>query len=74
MENMDKGLTADKSAEITPNAPKFTCLNCLPKPKSSGFRWKKTSLSVHSLWYQVLGHLLDIVKAIFSVKLGIEQS
>ena len=31
MENMDKGLTmvADKSAENTPNAPKFICPNCL---------------------------------------------
>ena len=43
MENMDKGLTvpkmgADKSAENTPNAPKFICPNCLLKPKSLGFR------------------------------------
>ena len=41
MENIDKGLTvpkwqyyktgADKSIENTLNAPKFICLNCLPK-------------------------------------------
>jgi hypothetical protein len=42
MENMDKGLTAkkmgaDKLAENTPNAPKFICPNCLPKPKSLVF-------------------------------------
>ena len=29
---------ADKAAENTPNAPKFICPNCLPKPKSLGFR------------------------------------
>ena len=29
---------ADKLAKNTPNAPKFTCPNCLPKPKSLGFR------------------------------------
>ena len=29
---------ADKSAENTPNAPKFTCPNCLPMPKRLGFR------------------------------------
>ena len=23
------------------NAPKFICQNCLPKPKSLGFQWKK---------------------------------
>ena len=39
---------ADKLAEYTPNAPKFICPNCLPKPKSFGFRWKKASLGVHS--------------------------
>ena len=43
MENMDKGLivhtkmSADKSFENTPNAPKFISPNCLPKSKSSGF-------------------------------------
>ena len=45
MENMDKGLTvpqmpkmgADKLAENTPNALKFICPNCLPKPKNLGF-------------------------------------
>ena len=49
MENMDKGLTvklstkmgADKLFENTPNAPKVICPNCLPKPKSLGFWWKK---------------------------------
>ena len=29
------------SAENTPNAPKFICPNCLPKPKSLGFWWKR---------------------------------
>ena len=44
MKNMDKGLTvhtkmgADKWAENTPNASKFICQNCLPKPNSLGFR------------------------------------
>ena len=29
---------ADKLAENTPKAPKCICPNCLPKPKSFGFR------------------------------------
>ena len=33
-------------AENTANAPKFVCPNCLPKPKSWGFLWKKASLGV----------------------------
>ena len=41
---------ADKLAENTPNAPKFICPNCLPKPKSLEFWWKKASLGVRSLW------------------------
>ena len=40
MENMDK-MSADKSAENTPNAPKFICPICLPNSKSLGFQWKK---------------------------------
>ena len=52
MENMDKGLTHSKSADISteniPNAPKFICPICLPKPKSLGFHWKKASLGVRS--------------------------
>ena len=32
---------ADKSAENTPYALKFNCPNCLPKPKSLGFLWKR---------------------------------
>jgi hypothetical protein len=32
---------ADSSAENTPNAPEFICPIYLPKPKSSGFQWKK---------------------------------
>ena len=36
---------ADESAE---NTPKFTIPNCLPKPKSLAFRWKKASLGVRS--------------------------
>ena len=31
----------DSLAENTPNAPEFICPICLPKPKSSGFQWKK---------------------------------
>ena len=41
---------ADSSAENTPNVPKFICPICLPKPKSLGFRWKKSSLGVRSPW------------------------
>ena len=36
---------ADSSVE---NAPEFICPICLPKPKSSGFQWKKSSLGVRS--------------------------
>ena len=39
MKNMDKG--ADKLTKNTPNAPKFICSNCLPKPKSFGFGGEK---------------------------------
>ena len=38
---------ADKLFE---NTPKFICPNCLPKPKSLGFWWKKASLGVRSPW------------------------
>ena len=42
---------ADKSAKNTSNAPTFICPNCLPKPKSLGFWWKKASwLGVRSPW------------------------
>ena len=37
---------ANKSAENTPNAPEFIWPICLPKPKNSGFQWKKASLGV----------------------------
>ena len=52
---------ADSLAENTPNAPEFICPICLPKPKSSGFQWRKASLGVRSpcsykqsvfLWYK----------------------
>ena len=43
-------MVADKSAQNTPNAPKFIYPNCLPKPKSFGFQWKKASLGVGSPW------------------------
>ena len=36
-------IAADKLAENTPNAPKFIGPNCLLKPKSLGFQWKKAS-------------------------------
>ena len=47
MENIGKGLTvtkisADSSAENTPNTPEFICPICMPKPKSSGFKWNKS--------------------------------
>ena len=32
---------ADSLAENIPNAPKFICPICLPKPQSSGIQWKK---------------------------------
>ena len=53
MENMDKGLTVPKWVlivwlKITHNAPEFICPICLPKPKSSGFQWKKPSLGGRS--------------------------
>ena len=41
---------ADSLDENTPNAPEFICPICLPKPKSSGFQWKKASLGVCSPW------------------------
>ena len=56
MENMDKELTvctkmgADSVAENSQNAPEFIWPICLPKPKSSGFQWKKASLGVRSPW------------------------
>ena len=55
MKNMDNRLTVLKWVLIvcrknTPNAPEFICPNCLPKTKSSGFQWKKTSLGVRSPW------------------------
>jgi hypothetical protein len=45
---------ADNSAENTPNTPEFICPIYLPKPKSSGFQWKKASLGVHSLWVMAM--------------------
>ena len=41
---------ADSLAENTPDAQEFICPICLPKPKSSGFQWKKASLGVRSPW------------------------
>ena len=38
------------SAKNLPNPPEFICPICLPKPKSSGFQWKKASLGVRSPW------------------------
>ena len=53
MENMDKRLTVLKWVliywpKIPQIPPKLICPNCLPKPKSFEFRWKKVSLSVRS--------------------------
>ena len=39
--------------EITTNAPKFICPNCLLKPKSLVFQRKKSSLGVTSPWLYV---------------------
>ena len=39
---------ADSLTENTENAPELICPICLPKPKSSGFQWKKASLGIHS--------------------------
>ena len=51
MEKMYKGLIvpkrgADKLAENTLNAPKYICQNCLLKPESFGYGWKKAPLGV----------------------------
>ena len=43
-------MSADSLPKNTPNAPEFICPICLPKPKRSGFQWKKASLGVRSLW------------------------
>ena len=40
---------AVKLAKNTQNAPKFICPNCLPKPNSLEFWWKKASLGICSL-------------------------
>ena len=53
MENMDKGLSgtkisADKSAENTPNATKLICLKLSAQTQELGFWWKKASLDVRS--------------------------
>ena len=45
-----QGTHSTKTAENIPNAPKCICPNCLSKPKSLGFRWKKASLGVRSPW------------------------
>ena len=45
---------ADKLAENTPNAQKFMCPNCMSKPKSLGFRWKRLHwASVVRVWMHV---------------------
>ena len=50
MENIYKELKmgAYSLAENIPNATEFICPICLPKPKRSGFQWKKASLGVRS--------------------------
>ena len=59
---------ADKSAENTPNAPKFICPNCLPKPKSLGVSKKS------SLWVSVVRGLAFCIKSVQSVKLSSPHS
>jgi hypothetical protein len=45
-------MDADSLSENTPNAPEFIYPIGLPKPKSSGFQYKKASLGVRSPWQQ----------------------
>ena len=61
-------LGADKSAENTPNAPRFICLNCLPKPKSFEFLWKKAALGVRSPCLEVWNET-NSRSELFTVKL-----
>ena len=57
---------ADKLSKNTQNATKFICPNCLPKPKSLRFWWKKASLGVRSpgiaIW-QANGLYLQYIKS-----------
>ena len=52
IKNMDRGLTtkmgADNLTENNPKTSEFICPICLPKPKSSRFHWKKTSMGIGS--------------------------
>jgi hypothetical protein len=41
---------AESSAKNSPNAPEFILPICLPKPKISGFQFKKASFDVRSPW------------------------
>ena len=61
-------LGADKSAENTPNAPRFICLNCLPKPISLEFLWKKAALGVRSPCLEVWNET-NSRSELFTVKL-----
>ena len=45
---------ADSLAENTSNALEFIWPICLPKPKTSGFQWKKASLGVRSPWLEAI--------------------
>ena len=72
MKNMDKRLTVPKWVlivwpKIPPNAPEFICPICLPKPKSSGFQWKKALLGVRSPYFELNWKLApySLQKAIF---------
>ena len=56
MENMDKVLNIPKwvlinRLKIPQNSPRFIRPNCLPKPKTLGFRRKKASLGVRIPWF-----------------------
>ena len=75
---------AYKMAKNTPNAPKFIGPNCLPKPKSLVFRWKKAfhwasvvrvpvdlKLLKHSIWEissNFCGLLRTLSKSVYLVK------
>ena len=53
-------MSADSFAKNTPSVPEFICPTCLPKPKSSGFQWKKASLGDFSLWVLIMAILVMV--------------
>ena len=69
---MDKGLIVPKWVLIVqPKYPKCSRM-CLPKPKSSGFQWKKASFGVrmrpmHAFIDQKASFLRDFFRSFFSI-------